>query len=69
MFENHDNNVKKPVRIIILGSGLAGVEVLKNFKKNFVITISVIINWRLKYYRGTTTIYTGLIQQLSSFYL
>ena len=31
MFENHDNKVKvkKPVQIIILGSGFAGVEVLK----------------------------------------
>jgi NADH:ubiquinone reductase (H+-translocating) len=36
MFETHDNNQgKKSTRIIILGSGFAGVEVLKKLQKEF----------------------------------
>ncbi|MGA9149866.1 MAG: FAD-dependent oxidoreductase [Candidatus Nitrosopolaris sp.] len=36
MFEMHDNNQgKKSTRIIILGSGFAGVEVLKKLQKEY----------------------------------
>src|SRR5215831_14663363 len=43
MFANHDNNVKKPVQIIILGSGFAGVEVLKKLQKEFRNNDSIVI--------------------------
>ena len=45
MFENHDNKVKvkKPVQIIILGSGFAGVEVLKKLQKEFRNNDSIVI--------------------------
>ena len=35
MFEIHDNNEVRRSRIIILGSGFAGVEVLKKLQKEF----------------------------------
>jgi len=45
MFENHDNKVKakKPIRIIILGSGFAGVEVLKKLQKEYRSNDSIVI--------------------------
>ncbi|MGC1931252.1 MAG: hypothetical protein WA667_19960, partial [Candidatus Nitrosopolaris sp.] len=45
MFENHDKKVKvrKSARIIILGSGFAGVEVLKKLQKEFRNNDSVVI--------------------------
>src|SRR5215831_12693592 len=49
MFANHDNNVKKPVQIIILGSGFAGVEVLKKLQKEFRNNDSIVITSKDNY--------------------